>query len=162
MKAQPFAAEIHPIEPGMLELRLRGILDEHAIGALENAFLKLRDHRVRIDFSGVVRTSSFGLGVLMRLLNVISRDNPVEFARLSEVMVDHFQMLDFSRYGRIVSFDSRYYCARCGREDWRLVQVDELGRNGEEYVAPTHPCSCGSRMEIDESLDFLAEHVAVS
>src|SRR5262245_34710538 len=86
-----------------MELRLSGRIDESSAPQLESAFSKLHG-RARLDLRDVERINSYGLGILMRLLDRLTKEAIVEFSRLSEVMVDHFQMLDFSRYGRIISF----------------------------------------------------------
>lgn len=154
-----FVAKALPGEHGT-DLELRGSITEQAAFALEQAFLDLRGN-VRIDFAGVDRINSVGLGILMRLLDVASRQHEIVYVNCSEVIVDHFQMLDFSRYGRITSFYSRYFCGRCHKQESRLLDVDRLNIRPELGIveAPTHPCDCGGTQRVDEALDFVVEHI---
>lgn len=140
------------------DLALRGSITEQAGFELEQAFQELRG-RVRIDFAGVDRINSVGLGILMRLLDVASRQHEIEYVACSEVIVDHFQMLDFSRYGRITSFYSRYLCSRCRRHESKLLAVDALQIRNDRVEAPTYGCNCGGTLRVDEALDFVIEHV---
>lgn len=154
---KPFHARITPIERGT-EIALRGSITEQAALNLEAAFQDLRGN-VRIDFGGVERINSVGLGILMRLLDLASRQHEIEYVCCSEVIVDHFQMLDFSRYGKIASFYSRYLCSRCRRHDSRLLEVARLEIRNETVEAPTFRCECGGTLRVDEALDFVIEHV---
>jgi anti-anti-sigma regulatory factor len=155
-----FEAKINELAVGHVELVLRGVIDERATTQLEKVFEHLRDKHLQINFKDVERTTSFGIGVLMRSLHRRSSTYRVEFRELSERMVDLFRMLDFAPYGRIMSFYSRYHCARCGREDVLLLHIHALTKKGSEIVAPSHRCKCGGTLVIEDSLDFLLDEVS--
>jgi ABC-type transporter Mla MlaB component len=140
-------------------LALAGRVDETAGSALEDAFRDLRQ-LVKMDLERVTRINSYGIGLLMRNLNRVSRDHAIEFERCSEVVVDQFQMLDFSTYGRITSFYARYVCDRCNREPSVLLDVatDIKVENGE-VSARTYRCKCGGEMTVDDPLEFVLDHI---
>lgn len=146
--------------PDETRLALSGRVDETAGPALEEAFNQLRP-RVRIDLERVTRINSYGIGLLMRNLNRASRDHAIEFERCSEVVVDQFQMLDFSTYGRITSFYARYICSRCTREPSVLLEVEgDIGVSADgEVTARSYRCKCGGDMTVDDPLEFVLDHI---
>lgn len=142
------------------EIRFAGKIDHTSASEFSAAFEQLRG-TVCLQLRQVTYISSYGVGLLIRQLAAISGHHKVEFAECSETMVDQFQMLEFSRYGRIVSFQARYACARCGRTDVVLLVVRELEIDftARAVRAPEFACSCGGRLLIDDSLEFVIEHV---
>jgi anti-anti-sigma regulatory factor len=146
--------------PDSTEIKLKGHVGEHVLGDLEQAFAKVRGV-IKIDFSGVVRINSLGLGILMRLLESSARDHEIQYVACPEVIVDHFQMLDFSRYGYITSFYAEYFCARCKRRDTSLIEVEDLVVSEDESSIEASPrtCDCGGTLRVDEALDFVVEHL---
>src|SRR5688572_26004591 len=102
MRTKPHEIRSSKSTAGM-DIFIKGHIGEQALADLENAFSHPRGV-LKIDFSGVERINSLGLGILMRLLESTSRDHEIQYVACPEVIVDHFQMLDFSRYGHIVSF----------------------------------------------------------
>jgi anti-anti-sigma regulatory factor len=141
---------------GRTTVVLAGVIDETSAEALSAAFLRV-EAILEINFRGISRINSYGIGLLMKHFGQLSRSHRIEFVECSATIVDQFQMLDFSMYGRIGSFFIRYYCARCGAEEDRLLQVGE--DISAEKAPPDFVCDCGGRLEVDEALDFLAEHL---
>ena len=140
-------------------LALAGRVDENAAPALEQAFHQIRG-LVKMDLERVTRINSYGIGILMRNLNRVSRDHAIEFERCSEVVVDQFQMLDFSTYGRITSFYARYICNHCNREPSVLLDVAaDIKVDGDAVVARSHRCKCGGEMTVDDPLEFVLDHL---
>jgi anti-anti-sigma regulatory factor len=145
---------------GGTHISLKGIIDEPTSTILEDAFSGLVG-KVSIDLGGVERVTSYGLGVLMRLLSAASKVHKIEYVACSEIIVDQFQMLDFSRYGRIASMFVRYECEHCSATATKLVHVkNDLVRSASGAIeAPPMSCRCGGKMRSQESLDFVTEHV---
>jgi anti-anti-sigma factor len=146
--------------PARTEIRLGGVIDHGAAEAFAQALEKLSS-TVCLDLHDVQRITSYGVGLLIRHLSAISKNHKVEFARCSETMVDQFQMLRFSTYGRITSFQARFTCTRCQRSDLRLLEVAKLAVNKAEQAVnpPVFPCTCGGDLVVDDSLEFVLEHV---
>ena len=143
------------------EIRLAGTIDHTSTEELARALEHLAP-AVCLDLHAVERITSYGVGLLIRHLSVLSRNHKLEFARCSETMVDQFQMLKFSAYGRITSFQARYLCSRCQRTDSILLEVGKLAIDTKtgEVRAPTFTCRCGGYSEVDDSLEFVVEHLA--
>lgn len=138
---------------------LAGVIDEAASQALSSAFTDV-DGVVRVNFRGINRINSYGIGLLMKHLSQIFRDHRVEFVECSETIVDQFQMLDFSVYGRITSFMIRYFCPSCSAEEGRLLSISDVSTGPDGTLgAPQFDCSCGGALRIDDSLEFLADHL---
>lgn len=143
------------------EIRLAGTIDHMSAGELAHAFEHLRG-TVCLNLREVIRISSYGVGLLMRHLAAISSQHKVEFAECSEAMVDQFQMLQFSRYGRITSFQAHYACARCNRTDVILLDIRSDLRvvlPARMVRAPEYSCPCGGQLLVDASLEFVIEHL---
>src|SRR5262245_51497138 len=117
------------------EIVLIGAIDQNAAQTLEGAFARIEGRKVRISFRGVERINSYGISLLLRLLDKNARTHTVEFVECTEPIVDQFQMLDFSRYGRIKSLFVLYWCRSCGREDRILVQIGELAITEQDVSA---------------------------
>jgi anti-anti-sigma regulatory factor len=142
------------------EIRVVGTLDHTSAVEFEQAFTNLRA-TVVLNLGGITRITSYGVGMLMRHLAGIGNAHKVEFAECSETMVDQFQMLQFSRYGRITSFYARYACTRCGRNDVVLLDVQrdlKVALATRTVRSPEYPCACGGRLVVDDSLEFVIEH----
>lgn len=144
------------------EIRFAGKIDHTSASEFSSAFEWLRG-TVCLHLRQVTDISSYGVGLLIRQLAAISGQHKVEFAECSETMVDQFQMLEFSRYGRITSFQARYACARCDRTEVRLLIVRELAIDAaaRSVRAPNYSCACGGRLLVDDSLEFVIEHAQV-
>ena len=142
------------------EIRLGGIIDHTSADEFAKAFQTLRA-TVCLNLREVTRISSYGVGLLIRQLSAISREHKVEFAQCSETMVDQFQMLQFSNYGRITSFQARYACPRCDRQELRMLEVAKLkvDKRTDTVVSPAFPCACGGKLVVDDSLEFVIDHI---
>jgi anti-anti-sigma regulatory factor len=143
------------------EIRIVGTLDHTGAAEFEQAFTSLRG-TVVLNLGGITRITSYGVGMLMRHLAAIGNQHKVEFAECSETMVDQFQMLQFSRYGKITSFHARYACTRCGRNDVVLLDLQrdlKVNAATRDVRSPEFPCACGGRLIVDDSLEFVIEHV---
>ena len=95
-------------------------------------------------------------------MSAISREHDVEFAECTELMVDQFQMLQFSRYGKITSFQARFACAACGRTELRLLDVKrdlQIDVAAREVQTPPIACTCGGQLVVDDSLEFVLEYI---
>lgn len=142
------------------EIELVGTINHASADEFAHAFVELRPNVV-LDLHGVTSISSYGVGLLIRHLSPASKHHKIEFARCSETMVDQFQMLQFRAYGRITSFQARYLCPSCQRTDSALLEVDKLvvEKPTRTVTAPSYACVCGGRLEVDDSLEFVVEHV---
>ena len=142
------------------EVRLAGRIDHESADELKRALSSLRGI-VCLDLRDVERITSYGVGLLIRHLSVMSRNHKVEFARCSEAMVDQFQMLQFSNYGRITSFQARYACSQCARIDLVLLEVKnlEVETTTRTVRSPSHTCGCGGLSVVDDSLEFVIDHI---
>ncbi|MBI2568994.1 MAG: hypothetical protein HYV63_18405 [Candidatus Schekmanbacteria bacterium] len=148
-------------DPGCTEITLKGTIDEDSPQELDRAFRDLGP-RVRICFREVTKINSCGIEELMKVLHEVANEHKVEFAECPEVIVDQFQMMDFSMYGRITSFFIRYLCDKCAAEKMLLLDVDRdlrIDHDTREVEAPTFDCSCGGTLRIDDYLDFLDDHI---
>lgn len=143
-------------------IRLQGcLLDESAEPRLQAAFSSLTS-RVRINMRELSRINSFGVGMLMRILNRVSKGREITFEECSELVVTLLQMLDFSRYGQIKSFFCRYFCDLCDEETSHLIRVPEdlvIDPDTKAIDAIPMKCACGADARADENLEFLEEHV---
>ncbi len=142
-------------------IALSGRVDESGAAQLSAAFEELRS-TVCLNLREVTLVSSYGIGLLMRHLGAISRSHKVEFAECSESMVDQFQMLEFSSYGRITSFVVRYVCGRCDRQETYLIDIErdlEVEVETRTIRSPEYKCACGGKLIADDSLDFVIEHL---
>jgi anti-anti-sigma factor len=83
------------------EIQLTGEIDHFGASEFAGAFATLKK-TVCINLGNVRYISSYGVGLMLKQMAAISREHKVEFAECTEMMVDQFQMLQFSRYGRIV------------------------------------------------------------
>jgi len=146
---------------GYTDVTLRGVIDEHSADVLQSAFQNL-EGIVRLRLGEVEKINSCGIEELMKVLDVVAQDHTVEYCECPEVIVDQFQMMDFSMYGRISSFYIRYLCESCGTEKMVLLDVAKdltIQPEGREIEAPTFDCTCGAKLRIDDYLDFLDDHV---
>ena len=146
---------------GVTEIRLAGTIDEHAAAALQRGFSNPVG-TIRLNLRDVQRINSFGIGILMRHLGAVSAQHKVEFGECSDVIVDQFQMLDFSRYGRITSFFARYLCQRCEAQESFLLVIGrdlQVDKRSGSVRAPEFPCSCSGSFAVDDSLEFVIEHL---
>lgn len=140
-------------------IHLEGVIDEGAAGSLQSAFADPA-RLIQVNFRGIKRINSYGIGLLMKHLGQVSRGHSVEFVECSATIVDQFQMLDFSMYGRIRSFFIRYYCEGCGAEEEKLLTVElDVQNTDREPTVPSYACPCGGQLSVDESLEFLVEHL---
>lgn len=143
------------------EIILGGVVDDHARTLFEG--LRTSARRIRFTLRDVTRITSSGVVAFLRLVSGMRVDHEIEFAQCSSIVVDQLQMLEFSRYGRIVSFFATYVCGSCGEEDNRLLAVAELGVGDDGTVqAPSAWCSCGGPLIVDDSLDFVREHLVAA
>ncbi len=140
-------------------LTFAGLIDQAGTAAFEELSSATLKPLIEISFRGVTRINSYGIGLLMKFLGRRSRDHRIEYWECPEVIVDQFQMLDFSRYGRIRSFFVRYRCETCFHEELRLLNTGDVRAEGSEVFAPVFPCTCGQKQEVDELLDFLLDHL---
>jgi hypothetical protein len=147
------------VEPSATIIDLAGTVNEHAEAALAQVFREVHGV-VRVVFRDVPFINSYGLMLLAGHFQRIVRDHTIEFAECPEFVVDQFQMLDFAKYGKIISFYLRYFCERCETEDLRLITTDEdVKRSPDGSLQPPRvACSCSAIMEPVDSLEFLAEH----
>ena len=142
-------------------IRLAGRIDHTSVADFASAFMSLRG-TVVLNLRDVTSITSYGMGLLMRHLTAITDKHRVEFAECSETMVDQFQMLQFSCYGRITSFKARYACARCERTDSIMLDVRrdlQVTAATRTVRSPEFPCRCGGRLVVDDSLEFVIQHV---
>ncbi|MBA3501524.1 MAG: STAS domain-containing protein [Myxococcota bacterium] len=143
------------------EIRLVGSIDHNSAQQFGKAFEGELRPTVSLNLKDVRSISSYGVGLLLRHLSAISRQRKVEFAQCSETMVDQFQMLQFGHYGRITSFRARYACPRCERTDEVMLDVAKLSvdRASRVVKSPDFPCACGGKLVVDDSLEFVIDHV---
>jgi len=141
-------------------IHFAGRIDHASAEKFTGAFEKLRG-TVCLNLRKVTYISSYGVGLLIRKLSAISSEHKVEFAECSETMVDQFQMLQFSRYGKITSFQARHVCARCNRMELVLLTQRDLQIDREKSAvrSPAFPCVCGGQLAVDDSLEFMLDHV---
>lgn len=144
---------------GESEVIVSGVIDERA-GPLFDSVRDGISGTLRLNLANVSRINSYGVGVLMRFLSRVSAQHEVRFEYCSERLVDQFQMLEFSIFGRITSFYMLYYCERCQREERALIDVSRDVRlaSGVPYLEEK-PCSCGGRLVPEDSIEFVREHL---
>ena len=144
---------------GESEIVIKGVVDESA-GPLFESVSRQISGTVRLNMAGVSRINSFGIGVLMRFLSRVSPQHEVFFENCSEAMVDQFQMLEFSIYGRIKSFYMVYYCERCDREERSLIDIarDIHVDSGIPHLHEKR-CRCGGLLAPEDSVDFVRDHI---
>ena len=143
------------------EIRFEGEIDHFAFTEFDSAFAILRK-TVCINLGNVSYISSYGVGLILRQMATISREHRVEFAECTEMIVDQFQMLQFSRYGRITSFQARFACAKCERTEVRLLDVKrdlKIDATSREVHAPELACSCGGQLCVDDSIEFIIDYM---
>jgi anti-anti-sigma regulatory factor len=156
--AEELAIEILSRE-GECEIIIKGVVDESA-GPLFDSVSRRISGTVRLNMAGVSRINSFGIGVLMRFLSRVSAQHEVLFENCSEAMVDQFQMLEFSIYGRIKSFYILYYCERCEREERSLIDIArDIRVDSGSPQLELRRCRCGGLLAPEDSVEFVQDHM---
>lgn len=160
--AEELAIEVLGREGGC-EVVIEGVVDESAgplFDPVSRRLSRAARGTVRLNMAGVSRINSFGIGVLMRFLARVSAQHEVLFENCSEAMVDQFQMLEFSIYGRIKSFYILYYCERCEREERSLIDIarDIRVDSGTPQLAERQ-CRCGGLLAPEDSVEFVRDHI---
>ncbi len=107
-------------------LKVSGTIDED--NTLASSAKKIDGKTVVIDLSGVTRINSCGVRDWVNWLNDLdARGKRVVLVRCSAVIVNQINLVhNFVGRGVVRSFFAPYYCARCDREQQRLIQTDTL------------------------------------
>lgn len=105
---------------------------------------------VSIDLAEVNRISSVGVRVwIMFIEKLKERVIPVQIVRCSVVIVRQINMISqFRGHSVVKSAYAPYYCAKCNKEQLRLI---DLAADIVPQLRKPEPCqTCGSQLEIDE------------
>jgi hypothetical protein len=133
------------IENGESEVRLFGIIDEHAdLSALD----ALPARRVVLNLRGIRRINSFGVRLWMDQIKKVSARVPLEFVEVPPPIVDQANMLEgFLGRGKVISFYVPYACETCDQYVERLVTAADCVRGGLPEV---RCATCSSVLEVDD------------
>lgn len=143
--------------PGRIEIALAGSFDEHS--DLDELFDELKRSRktAAIDLSQVKRISSVGVRVWIVFVDKLKQEDiPFEMHGCSVVIVRQLTMISqFRGHGKVCSAYAPYYCAKCVKEQLRLI---DLGANVQAQLKQAMQCpTCGSKIELDEEEELYTE-----
>lgn len=134
---------------GLTEVSLSGPIDEWT--DLDALFDEIPPRaKVSIDLGGVNRISSVGVRVWICFVDKLkAHEVPVEIVHCSVVIVRQINMISQFRGHSIVrSAYAPYYCAKCNKEQLRLI---DLSADVLPQLRKPEPCpTCGSQLELDE------------
>lgn len=118
-------------------LKLTGVIDED--NTLASTLKKIDGRTVVLDLSGVERINSCGVRDWVNWINDLEgRGHQVVLVRCSPSIVTQINMVhNFTGGARVRSFFAPYYCARCDREELKLLNVEDFAGQ-EEPAAPPH------------------------
>jgi ABC-type transporter Mla MlaB component/DNA-directed RNA polymerase subunit RPC12/RpoP len=139
------------------EIALAGSLDEWAdMDALFDQ-LPSRSSTLALDLSQVKRISSVGVRVWITFIEKLKQyDIPFEMHGCSVVIVRQLNMISqFRGHGKVCSAYAPYYCAKCVKEQLRLIdlETDVTAQLRESMPCPT----CGTMIELDEEEELYTE-----
>lgn len=135
--------------PERTQVALSGSLDEWA--DLDALFDQLPPRAaLALDLAQVRRISSVGVRVWIVFLEKLkAHDMPVQLHGCSVVIVRQLNMISqFRGHGEVRSAYAPYYCARCNKEQLRLI---DLGTDVATQLKQPMACpTCGDPIELDE------------
>ena len=135
--------------PERTDVSLIGAIDEWA--DLDVLFDEIpRGLPVRIDLSQVSRISSVGVRIWICFIDKLRlHDMAVQLEGCSVVIVRQMNMiLQFRGHGFVRSAYAPYYCARCNKEQLRLI---DLTADVKVQLHKPLPCpTCGTVLDLDE------------
>jgi ABC-type transporter Mla MlaB component/DNA-directed RNA polymerase subunit RPC12/RpoP len=142
--------------PERNEIALSGSLDEWS--DLDALFDELPSRvTAALDLSQVKRISSVGVRVWVNFVEKLKQhDIPLEMHGCSVVIVRQLNMISqFRGHGRVCSAYAPYYCAKCVKEQLRLI---DLSANVAEQLRQSMPCpTCGTMIDLDEEEELYTE-----
>jgi anti-anti-sigma regulatory factor/DNA-directed RNA polymerase subunit RPC12/RpoP len=134
---------------GHIEVSLSGSIDEWT--ELDGLFDELPPRsKVSIDLAQVNRISSVGVRVWICFIDKLkAHEMPVQIVRCSVVIVRQINMISqFRGHSVVRSAYAPYYCAKCNKEQLRLI---DLSADITPQLRKPEPCAtCGSQLELDE------------
>jgi anti-anti-sigma regulatory factor/DNA-directed RNA polymerase subunit RPC12/RpoP len=142
--------------PGRTKISLAGAIDE--LADLDALFDEIPPRaNVSIDLSQVKRISSVGVRVWICFMEKLKQhEMPAELEGCSVVIVRQLNMISqFRGHGVLRSAYAPYYCARCNKEQLRLIDLhaDVAAQLHKPMLCPT----CGSEIELDEEEALYSE-----
>jgi ABC-type transporter Mla MlaB component/DNA-directed RNA polymerase subunit RPC12/RpoP len=146
------------IVPGAerLEIALAGSLDEWA--DMDALFDQLPSRAtLALDLSQVKRISSVGVRVWICFIEKLKQhDIPFEMHGCSVVIVRQLNMISqFRGHGKLCSAYAPYYCAKCVKEQLRLI---DLNADVATQLRQQMPCpTCGTMIDLDEEEELYTE-----
>ena len=105
---------------------------------------------VTIDLSQINRISSVGVRIWIVFMDKLKlHETSVQLEGCSVVIVRQLNMiLQFRGHSTVRSAYAPYYCARCNKEQLRLIS---LGADVAAQLRKPLPCpTCGTELELDE------------
>jgi len=142
--------------PEQTRISLTGAIDEWA--DLDALFEEIPPRaKVVIDLSQVKRISSVGVRVWICFMEKLkAHEMPAELEGCSVVIVRQLNMISqFRGHGIVRSAYAPYYCARCNKEQLRLIDLasDVAAQLHKPMLCP----SCGSEIDLDEEEALYSE-----
>jgi hypothetical protein len=138
--------------PGGTTVELSGDLNEdvdlHGLGR------RLKG-RVVLHLGGVRRINSSGVRIWMNFLHALSAAADVTLSHCRPAIITQLNMIaNFGGEARVSSFFAPYTCARCDREEERLVSVETCFARRDFTRMPRFKCgACEGTMRFDEVVD---------
>jgi hypothetical protein len=143
--------------PGLMTVEFAGEIDENAdFSELRN---RLRDS-VAFQLADVRRINSCGVREWVNFVRDLPHVTELRFSHCSSAIVTQLNMIhNFRGVATIRSFYAPYFCAACGLEEDKLIEVATWSAAN---VLPDFACAqCGAAMEFDDLpdryLSFLTE-----
>jgi DNA-directed RNA polymerase subunit RPC12/RpoP/anti-anti-sigma regulatory factor len=135
--------------PGRTKISLAGAIDE--FGDLDALFDEIPPRsKVSIDLSQIKRISSVGVRIWICFMEKLQQhEMEAEIEGCSVVIVRQLNMISqFRGHGVLRSAYAPYYCARCNKEQLRLIDLsaDVAAQLHKQMICPT----CSSEIELDE------------
>jgi len=138
--------------PGYTAVELSGELNEDV--DLRDLGRRLKG-RVVLHLGGVRRINSSGVREWMDFIRIVSSGADVTLSHCRPAIITQLNMIaNFGAEARVSSFFAPYTCARCDREEEKLVSIDTHFESRDYTRMPRFQCSaCEGSMRFDEVVD---------
>lgn len=145
------------VEPSTL--KVHGVVDEDV---LFEPFVAKFDKEAVVDFSGVTRINSCGVRQWTRA--IVTCQARIRYVNAPALIVDQFSMVPefLGANSTVESFQARYVCGACNREETVLLSVGDAVSKGVaargSCEPPPHACGqCGTPADLDHNADVYLE-----
>ena len=127
--------------PGLILVRVAGVIDEHFDKAVIQQALAEAAEPVLVDIDGVPRITSFGVRELVAALRSVGAAAPIFFCGCRPALMAQFNSFaQLAARGDIVTLYCPYVCADCDHAFEVLTDVRKAGDDLRSFRAPAVAC----------------------